>query len=65
MEDLKLSNIEQEYFEKIFEYCTDEEVDSSNGPENVVSASKVKETFVLSNIESKFLKNIWSICANK
>lgn len=65
MDDIKLSEQERDYYHQIFEFCADEDIDSSKGPSKAVSAVKVKEIFPLSGVEGSHLKQIWSLCANK
>ena len=65
MEGIFLSKLETEYFNKIFDFCADEDIEIDDEPAKAVSASKVKIIFLQSGVNSQVLKQIWSKCANK
>lgn len=65
MDDIKFGKLEETYFNKIFEFCADDEAERNGQKVKVVSASKVKTVFLQSNVDGNLLKKVWSIWANR
>ena len=65
MEGIDFSQQEKKYFKQIFDFWADEEVDDGGSNVPAVSAVMAKEMFPLASVNSQFLKQIWSLSANK
>ncbi|CAI2363203.1 unnamed protein product [Moneuplotes crassus] len=65
MEDMKLSEEEQDFYQKVFDYSAKQKKRYKGKNILVASAEDVKRVFSTSNTSNDYLAQIWKFCSNK
>jgi hypothetical protein len=65
MEGVIFSESERVFFERVFEHWKDRTWETEEGSQDAISGRKALEIFPKSGVDKSFLKQIWSLTANK